>query len=479
MIRSRRDRSEEHEIAKKRRQDAWATVRRSYRVFLKVPILVVAALLVLAVATNFLDRASWHWLVALRNSLGNYVFGKPSGTRDVLAAVASGIIAMTSITASVLLVAVQQSSTNLTPVVFDQFLRRKQNQVYFGFFVGSAVYSLITLATVDSPFVPVLAGSGTILLTLVALSMLVVLLYSTINEMRPVNIIERIHDHILSARARQLAWIARTRPRPRLDAAIAVPITTERNGHLVAVDVAAIARVLAHEDLQSAELVLRGAVGAYFAVGETAAELRLPNAELAERGRRASRRLTAALHIEADRDLAADPAYGLEQLRTIAWTTVSSAKHNPEPGVLCVRSLHDVLVRWGAEAADERRDRKSAIVYPDDVVETLFDALEAIAVVSSESTEDSSLAEILATLARVFAALPRPLQLRAQETALRLVPTFSSHVLTRRLEAAVLALSDALASGGAHAVADAVRSGGLRDTRSVAGAERDLSPSKS
>lgn len=475
MLRSKSHARDENDLARKRHEDAWAKVRRSYHVFLKLPILVVGALLLLAVVTNFLDRVSWHWLVAVRTALGNYAFGNPGGTRDVLAAIASGIITMTSITASVLLVAVQQSSTNLTPVVFDQFLRRKQNQVYFGFFVGSAIYTLITLATVDRPFVPVLAGTGTILLTLAALSMLVVLLYSTIDEMRPVNIIERIHDHILSARARQLDWVTGTRSRPRLARTGAVAVAAPRNGHFVAIDVRQIARILRDLELESAEVVLCGAIGAYFAVGESIAELRLPRPEMADRGKQAAARIVTALRIEADRDLAMDPAYGLEQLRTIAWTTVSSAKHNLEPGLLCVRSLHDVLARWAAEAPSQHRDAGSAIVYPDDVVETLFDALEAIAAVSSESTEDSSLAEILSTLARVFPRLPEPLQLRAQETALRIVPAFSSHVLTRRLESAILQLSEVLVRCGADDVADAVRRGGLRETRSVAGCERELS----
>jgi hypothetical protein len=32
---------------------------------------------------------------------------------------------------------VQQTASSLTPVVFDQFLRRTSNQVYFGFFIGA------------------------------------------------------------------------------------------------------------------------------------------------------------------------------------------------------------------------------------------------------------------------------------------------------------------------------------------------------
>jgi uncharacterized membrane protein len=47
-----------------------------------------------------------------------------------------------------MLVAIQQSASSLTAQVFDQFLRRRTNQFYFGFFVGLGAYSLLQTAAV-------------------------------------------------------------------------------------------------------------------------------------------------------------------------------------------------------------------------------------------------------------------------------------------------------------------------------------------
>jgi uncharacterized membrane protein len=94
-----------------------------------------------------------------------------------------------------LLVALQQSAASLTHEVFDQFLRRRINQFYFGFFVGLALFALVTLATVTESFNPVFGATLAFLLTIMALYLLIVLLYTTVNQMRPAVIIEAIRNY--------------------------------------------------------------------------------------------------------------------------------------------------------------------------------------------------------------------------------------------------------------------------------------------
>ena len=52
-----------------------------------------------------------------------------------------------------------------------------------------------------------------------------------------------------------------------------------------------------------------------------------------------------AVHMERQRDIVRDPAYGVEQLEMIGWTSISSAKSNPVPGLYAIQSLRDVLAR--------------------------------------------------------------------------------------------------------------------------------------
>ncbi len=84
-----------------------------------------------------------------------------------------------------MLVALQQSPQSLSNQVFDQFLRRRLNQVYFGFFLGLAIYSLVTMSTVGGPFRPVFGAAVAVVLTMVALVLLLALLYTAVNQMRP------------------------------------------------------------------------------------------------------------------------------------------------------------------------------------------------------------------------------------------------------------------------------------------------------
>lgn len=146
--------------------------------------------------------------------------------------IAGGIITVTSITIWLLLLALQQLAGSLTAEVYDQFLRRRHNQAYFGFFVGLALYALVTLATVNEGFNPIFGATLAFLLTIIALYLLIVLLYTTINQMRPSEVIDEIHGHILSARQGQLRFIRRTRRASRQGGASRISVTSAKSGYV-------------------------------------------------------------------------------------------------------------------------------------------------------------------------------------------------------------------------------------------------------
>jgi uncharacterized membrane protein len=125
-----------------------AAVRRAFAEFLLVPTAIIVAFLLLAGGTFSLDRSHAAWLLPLRSILQTFVFADAQATRDLLSTIAAGIITITSITISLLLIALQQSAGALTHQVYDQFLRTWHNQVYFGVFVGLPLYALVTLASV-------------------------------------------------------------------------------------------------------------------------------------------------------------------------------------------------------------------------------------------------------------------------------------------------------------------------------------------
>ncbi|HEX5501226.1 MAG TPA: DUF2254 family protein [Thermomicrobiales bacterium] len=421
--------------------------RRGFAEFLAVPTGIIAGFVLLAVGTYLLDRADLGWLRPFRRLMLAHVFGSPQATASLLGTVASSVITVTSITFSLLLLAVQQSAATLTSQVYDQFLRRRLNQAYFGVFIGLALYALIILATVNPPFNPVYSATIVLLFTISALYLLLLLLYTTINQMRPAVVIEAIHDHTLAARRRQLDLLRRTRRAPGAGGPAVATVTAERRGFVTRIDPDAIATAVGQAG-GTAEVALLVSIGAYVAYRDTIAEVRTATPGAAGRIADATR---AAIQIERQRDLDSDPAYGIEQLTIIAWTSISTAKSNPAPGLLAIRMLRDLLAYWTAEeeagpAPDGRPP--APVVYADNLLDELLDSFESLAVVASESMQHQSLAGILRTLAITFDRLAPAQQRRAEDLIRRSLSALGEHVLTAELDAAITRLVGALLAAG-------------------------------
>lgn len=464
----------------------WETIRRAFVEFLKIPTFVIAGFLLLAAVLYVLDEVRIVNEGMAPKAKWGGLFSDAQTTRDFLGVIAGSIITVTSITLSLLLIAVQQGAASLTSLVFDQFLRRRANQLYFGFFIGLALYSLIVLSSITPFHQPVygvmLAGT----MTLVALYMLIILIYTTIDQMRPVVIIKSIHDLTLRARECQLDLLRSTRRLPRLEGTASARVPADRSGFLTRLDVATIAKAVIETET---EVVILVSIGDYVAFGDPVAEIRMAREHDVSSLESAIRQ---AVVLEDQRDLDADPAFGVEQLVTIGWTSISTAKSNPGPGLLAIWNLRDLLARWlqsdGAFGAggDDAADPSASVVYDDNLAEQLMRGFESFAVVASESMQHQSAAEVYQTFANLLHRFPPHLQRQANDLLLRSLSGLGDHILTRDLEASLLALTAALNAAGhsqpAGAIAAAQRQLELsigrlnsRSSRTKASGERLLS----
>lgn len=442
-------------------------LRRAFGEFLAVPIAVVVAFLLLAIGTYVVDASFWS---ANPRSPGQLrwlsdVFGDGAALSSLLSTIAASLITVTSITFSLLLVAVQQGASSLTSEVFEQFLRRRSNQFYFGFFAGLSVFALINLIVANQSHRPIFGALLAVLLTGVALCLIIVLIYTTIDQTRPDTIIAAIHGHVLDARGRQLPMLRAT----RRAAASRTPtagrrITAECGGYVTAIDIGAIARAVARAEGRRdglggfdprIEIELHAVVGSHAAFGDLLAEVRcgaLPSAADAEALAEA---VVAAIKLEAARDLERDPSFGIAQSAVIGWTSVSTARSNPHPGILVCHALRDILARW-CEDGEPPADPASPIVYRDEAPDAVMSTLESLAVVASESMQHQTLAEIMRTIATLLPTLPPALADRAVDLVLRSLSALGEHVLTRELECALDTLARALATAGRDAASEAV-----------------------
>ncbi|MGH8522163.1 MAG: DUF2254 family protein [Gammaproteobacteria bacterium] len=101
------------------------TIRHAFAEFLLFPTCIITAFLLLATLTSFIDRGNIVWLERIRSLLETYVFSDAKGTSELLSTVASGLITVTTLTTSLLLIALQQAASSLTHQVYDQYQRRR------------------------------------------------------------------------------------------------------------------------------------------------------------------------------------------------------------------------------------------------------------------------------------------------------------------------------------------------------------------
>jgi uncharacterized membrane protein len=358
-----------------------------------IPLLVIAAFGGLAAVAVVADQTSGLAVLdSLRSAIGQ-VIGKDAATAT-LQAVATGLVTVTSITFSVLLLAVQQTASNLSPVVFDQFLRGKSNQAFVGFFVGLVLFSYVVMAAVKQPTPPILGAAFATVLTVVALFILLGLVFSTIQQMRPTSVIRAIGARTLQAREGEVELVRRTRRSPESPHSAVATYRSERTGYLTEIDLDRLERALA--GAEDAEIVLHVTIGDHVSFGQVVADVRDGDEE---RARAIAGRLAGALRLSRDRNLALDATTGVDEPANIAWTSGSTAKQNPETAREALLGLQDLAMRWLLDDPVRReggpRPRRLAVVYRDNDVEWILDALYAQLVVSHESHQHMLAAAVL------------------------------------------------------------------------------------
>jgi uncharacterized membrane protein len=419
------------------------TVSRSFSEFLFIPAAQVAAFTALAFLTCAIDgsagpKSQWG---PIRTFLDRFT-GDTSQATNLLSTVASSLVTVSSITFSILLLAVQQSSAALTNQIVDQYLRRRSNQWFFGFFVGSSVYALSSLGLTRNEAVPVLAASVSLVLAIACLMSLIILIYSTLDQTRPSSIIASIHDAALAARQEQLGCFASSRSFEG-EKFPGVAICSEAFGYVTWIDAESLNGIAKKQS--GCVIAVQLALGDEVYVGQQVATV--CGVDHVEDDLRNS--ILEAVRIERRRDLRHDPCYGIEQLAFIGWTSISTAKSNPAAAQVAVHALNDLLFQWGSEKALTRDSNPDAkVVLRDRIISHLANSYESLIVVSSESMQHQSLAEILNGISRSYALIDERLQDALVERVVGALSSFGDHVATFQLEESVNRIARTFADHG-------------------------------
>jgi hypothetical protein len=288
------------------------------------------------------------------------------------------------------------------------------------------------------------------LLTVVALVVLLLLIHSTVDQMRPQSVVRSIHELALRAREKELRFLGRLRAQRRSEeGAPARKIRSLDSGYITTMHVDRLAEAV-REVGPDAEAVVAAQLGDYVVFGETLVVLVGVDADDESH----DEAVLATIGVDDIRDVDAEAGYAVDQLENIGWSSSTSAGQSPAAATTAVRALADLGVRWLVAGERDRSDRADQgeelpIVYVDGAVERVMKALAALLVATAESAQAQTAAHVVTA----FTALVPRLESEADTAALvravdSALPAVIQHAELPQLADALTRLTEELDAAG-------------------------------
>lgn len=285
--------------------------------------------------------------------------GGPEGARSVLSTIASAMISVTGLVFSITIVVMQLASGQFTPRVLATFVRSRVVQSTLGVFIGTFVYALVVLRSVEGgaggeAFVPKIAVTLALLLVLACVGLFLAFIHEVVTTIQVDLVVVTIGDAAHRAvddlypetpgSGPVVEWQRPDAEEPRwLDAG-------DRSGHVTHVD---------HERMVRTASAAGAVVEITSGIGDAVVEhqplarvwglaedLRTSEifAEVSERdGQSVVAAMAGAVGIGDTRSPRHDLALSIRQLVDIAERALSPAVNDPTTAVLVLDQLHRIL----------------------------------------------------------------------------------------------------------------------------------------
>lgn len=320
--------------------------------FLLVPLLFAFGGLGLSVLTVWLDRSGLvSGLVKLIPGIGI----DEEGARSVFSTIASGMLSVTGIVISLTFLALTMMSSQLGPRLLVFFMRDRTIKIVFGIFVGTIIYSLISMASVgmrgDATFAPHLTFAVSILLALVSLGAMVHFVDHIAHSMQADVVVEQLARDCDAAIGRAIRDDdTDASPTEEEAAAFATRFGKDphrweatRSGYLASVD---------YEDLIAAAKDHDAAVALYFRVNDFVFDGQILAAFLCDDDRVDAIReaLENTIALSASRTPAQQINFEMSALTEVALRALSPGINDPFTAAACVNHLGNTLSRIATAA---------------------------------------------------------------------------------------------------------------------------------
>jgi uncharacterized membrane protein len=315
-----------------------------------VPSVVTVGAVALAIVMVEVDRIysnSTAWL-------GWAYGGGAAGARALLSAVAGSVMTVVSVTFSVMVVALTVSSQHFGPRLLNSFMRDNAAQLVLGTFTGTFAYCLMVLRTVQgegdgySTFVPHLAVTAALILTLISVGMLIFYVHHIATSLQ----VSEITAGVARDLERTVAALypepfgGSTGPPVREPPPVpdgAVTVMAGRSGYLREIDSEAVL-VLARECDTTIWLLTRP--GDFVIEGRPIAAVHPPPRE----SDGLARRLRGAYAIGTDRTSTQDADFAVQQLVEVALRALSPGVNEPFTAITCIDRLGQGLMKLASRS---------------------------------------------------------------------------------------------------------------------------------
>ncbi|HUE77936.1 MAG TPA: DUF2254 domain-containing protein [Longimicrobiales bacterium] len=276
--------------------------------------------------------------------------GTPDGARQILSAIASGLITVTGVVFSVTIVALQLASTQFTPRILRNFTADRGNQVVLGMFIATFTYALLVLRVVRGDegvgaFVPNLSLTVAMTLTLVSIGFLIFFINHAARSVQASVIIDRVSSDALRTISQTLPGDAPGLVRddverhvPRGQGTIVAARTT---GYLQGVDEEALMDLL---DAEAYTIRMEPAVGDFVMAGAALVTL-WPAGPGADSD--VADEIRSAFILGFERTPHMDAELPVVELSDIAVKALSPGINDPTTATHCLDRLAEIVVEFG------------------------------------------------------------------------------------------------------------------------------------
>lgn len=315
-----------------------------------VPAVMVAAAVLLFAVTYGLDRAIANGSMSLP---GWAIAGEADASRQVLIGIAAAVITVAGVMFSITILALQLASQQFGPRMLRNFIRDVGTQVSLGAFVGTFVYSVLTLGSVahgSAVFVPHLSVTVALVLTLGDLGVLIYFIHHVATSIQVTSVIAGIARDFrstLHAIQDEAARMVPEHPDPDAEARELSARLDEASG-LVRARTAGFLQSVGHEQLVRIAASSRATIQLLHRPGHFVVEGQpLARVWPVDAAQVVTETLDRAHIVGPSRTLTQDLGFAVDQLVEVAIRAISPAVNDPFTAINCIDWLGDCLCRAG------------------------------------------------------------------------------------------------------------------------------------